>query len=69
MKSNWKKIIENPEQCIGKVVEKHSGRPFKSLRKQNTVKAVIAHPIMEGEQAFTFEEDDTFVAVVQCRLV
>lgn len=53
------------EQMIGQKVEKKSGKPFKSTLKVNTVKSVISHPILQGEEAYTFEEDDSYVSVCQ----
>lgn len=50
-------------------VYKSSGKPFKSGKKVNTVKEIIQHPILKGEQAYTFIEDDSYVSVVQCKKV
>lgn len=55
------------EVWIGKKVRKKSGRPFKSGRKRNTVASVI-DPILH-KPAFTFVEDDSFVAKKSCMLV
>jgi hypothetical protein len=52
---------------IGTKVIKKSGKPFKSTFKVNTVKGIIPHPILAGEEAYTFEEDDSYVSVVQCK--
>lgn len=52
---------------IGQKVEKKSGKPFKSTFKVNTVKGIIPHPILTGKHAYTFEEDDSYVSVVQCK--
>lgn len=56
---------------IGKKVWKNSKtnsgstpKPFKSGLRVNTVTAIIVHPLT-GKDAFTFEEDDSFV---ECRL-
>lgn len=54
---------------IGKKVEKYSGKPFKSGNKINTVKSVTEHPYREGKSAYTFEEDDSFVSVEQCKMI
>lgn len=42
-------------------------KPFKSGKKVNTVKDVIIHPQL-GVPAFTFYEDDSYVACNICRL-
>lgn len=44
---------------------KSEPKPFKSGLKVNTVKGVIQHPFIDC-LAFTFEEDDSFVAVHIC---
>jgi len=54
---------------IGWRVEKKSGKPFKSGLKMNTVKGIIDHLILQGEKAYTFEEDDSYVSCCQCRSV
>jgi hypothetical protein len=51
---------------IGSPVVKHSGKPFKSGNKVNVVKDVIPHPVVLGEWAFTFVDDDSFVACMMC---
>ena len=50
-------------------VYKKSGKPFKSTRKVNTVKDTVEHPLLPGVPAFTFVEDDSYVAVKQCKEV
>ena len=52
---------------IGIKVEKYSKNPFKSTFLKATVKSVIEHPILKNESAFIFEEDDSYVAVIQCK--
>jgi hypothetical protein len=54
-------------EYAGRVVQKKSGKPFKSGSKTNTVKGIVEHPIVIGP-AFTFEEDDSAVAVWQVEL-
>jgi len=54
---------------IGKKVEKYSGKPFKSGKRVNTVKSIAPHPHRDGKEAYTFEEDDSFVSVEQCKIV
>lgn len=57
---------------IGKKVTKaragQNAKPFKSGLKVNTVKGVINHPIL-NVPAFTFEEDDSYVACRICHWV
>lgn len=53
---------------IGRVVEKQSGKPFKSTNKINTVKGLVKNP-QTGHLAFIFEEDDSNVECWRCRLV
>lgn len=57
--------LNNLRSHAGMLVFKPSGKPFKSGRKVNTVKGVVEHPIT-GLPCYTFEEDDTFVAVNRC---
>lgn len=60
-------------KMVGKKVEKSStngkraSKPFKSGSKINTVKSLIEHPQLKT-LAFTFEEDDSYVACNQCFL-
>lgn len=56
------------KDVVGKKVRKKSGKPFKSTYKVNTVKGVIAHPIL-GREAYVFEEDDSYVSAELCELV
>ena len=44
-------------------------KPFKSKNKVNTIKDVICHPILCGELAYTFEEDDSYVSCRHCVIV
>jgi hypothetical protein len=60
--------MDNKEDWIGRKVEKHSHKPFKSQRWVNTVKGVIPHPMRPNCFAFTFEEDDSYVSVEMCKL-
>jgi len=53
---------------IGARVTKISKRPFKSTLKINTVKSMIKHPITLRD-AYTFEEDDSYVEIIKCRIV
>lgn len=51
----------------GERVAKRSGRPFKSGRRTNTVKATAENPRdPRGGQALTFEEDDSVVSARAC---
>ena len=59
----------NNSSVIGKSVIKKSNKPFKSKNKINTIKGIIPHPILANEQAYTFEEDDSFVSIVQCQII
>ena len=62
-------VSQYPYSMIGmKVVKREEGRkhkPFKSGLKINTVKGVVAHPHLHVP-AFTFEEDDSYVACYVC---
>lgn len=60
--------LGNPQDVIGKRIEKKSGKPFKSRLKINTVKGIAPHPVFPDRQAFTFEEDDSLVLVSMCQL-
>jgi hypothetical protein len=53
---------------VGRVVEKHSGKPFKSGQTTATVKSFTTNPRHEDRPAFTFEEDDSVVDAVQVRV-
>lgn len=55
------------QQKVGRKVAKDSGKPFKSGLKQNTVKTVVPHPVL-NIPAFTFVEDDSMVECRQCHL-
>lgn len=43
-------------------------KPFKSGSKINTVRGLILHPIL-GVEAFTFHQDESYVACHSCELV
>ena len=61
--------IENiGKSCIKTSKEGTVPKPFKSGFKTNTIKGVIEHPILVGQFAYTFEEDDSFVEVRRCVL-
>lgn len=47
---------------------KHSGKPFKSGKKINTVKSEMVNP-NTGKPAYTFYEDDSIVDQHICREV
>jgi hypothetical protein len=44
-------------------------KPFKSGLKINTISGVIDHPHIDGELAYTFLEDDSYVACRHCKIV
>lgn len=50
-----------------KRTEKSTSSPFKSTFKINTIKNVIEHPTRKTP-AFTFNEDDSYVACETCRI-
>lgn len=52
-------------KLVGHTVRKLSNKPFKSKSKINTVKGVVVHP-QKNIPAFTFEEDDSYVACNIC---
>lgn len=52
---------------MGLKVSKHSGRPFKSTFKVNTVRGTTIHPT-SGRLCFLFEEDETYVECRTCRI-
>lgn len=61
------------EEWVGHEVRKTSKpgtqpHPFKSGSKVNTVKGIIPHPQLPGKPAFTFKEDDSYVACHTCQL-
>ncbi len=56
------------DSYVGKIVRKKSNKPFKSGLKENTVKALIEHPITK-RPAFTFVEDETYVECRMCTKV
>jgi hypothetical protein len=59
---------ESFHSVIGQRVQKRrSGKPFKSGNKVNTVTGVIKHPKIDV-LAFTFAEDDSYVACHICEL-
>lgn len=51
---------------IGNKVRNKSFKPFKSGLKIHTVKGIIEHPELWGVEAYTFEEDDSYVRVSMC---
>jgi len=53
---------------IGKKVKKKTKNPFKSQFRINTIKDIIKHPKIEGF-AFTFIEDDSYVATNRYEIV
>lgn len=69
-------MLINYNNWIGKKVwkkgqiknQEHNPKPFKSGLKINTVKGIINHPYL-NVPAFTFEEDDSYVACATCLLV
>lgn len=66
LKSDWEKFNRMKwEAHIGKMVEKKSGKPFKSTLLRNKIKGLIMSPIT-NKFAFTFQEDDSFV---ECRMI
>jgi len=62
-------VSQGYEEWIGHKVRKKSPHPFKSGSKINTVKGIIPHPQLPGKPAFTFVEDESYVACHVCRLV
>lgn len=56
---------QEAESLIGKKVRKKSNKPFKSMRRFNTVKGVHRHAL-KRELSFTFEEDDSFISCEMC---
>lgn len=55
-----KKVWKNP-----KTTSKVKAKPFKSKFQVNTVKDVVISPYT-GNEAFTFEEDDSIVECMKC---
>lgn len=49
-------------------VEKHSGKPFKSTLKTNTIKSILKNP-NSGNPAFSFNEDDSVVDIEMCKII
>jgi hypothetical protein len=49
-------------------VTKKSKKPFKSGEKIATVKSIISHPIL-NRPAYTFYEDDSYVACETCNII
>lgn len=59
---------EMARSLVGRVVEKFSGKPFKSGLKTATVRDVVSHQQKPGGGlAFAFVEDDSVVAVEMCK--
>jgi hypothetical protein len=56
------------EQWLGRRVTKITRKPFKSGSRSNTVKGIIEHPVLKHKPAFTFDEDESFVACHVCQL-
>jgi len=54
---------------VGRKVYKPSGKKFKSRLAENTVKAVVDHPVISNLPAFTFHEDNSVVEARRCMLV
>jgi len=48
---------------------KYKPKPFKSGLKINTIKGVITHKQLEGQMAYTFEEDDSYVECRRCEVI
>ena len=59
-KDNW-------ENYIGKEIEKHSGKPFKSGKKTGIAISMGINP-NSGKQGFNMD-DGTIVDCMQCKLV
>lgn len=65
------------EVNIGKKCQKKSinerdkfvPKAFKSRLKVNTIKGVIEHPILIGELAYTFVEDESYVECRRCEVI
>lgn len=53
---------------IGTKVVKHSGKPFKSGKKEGTISGLTTNP-HTGKVAYTFEEDGSVVDAYQCKAV
>ena len=51
------------------IVEKLSGRKFKSGNKQQEVDKTIPSPFKEGDMVYTFFADDSMVSTKACRIV
>lgn len=56
----------NPPLPPGWVVVKTSGKLFKHGGTISTIKGYIEHPHLPGVVAYTFEEDDSYVAIHYC---
>jgi hypothetical protein len=56
-----KKLVIYP---VGTVVEKYSGKPFKSGKKTATIKEIVKNPYNPTDTAYSFEEDDSIVSAV-----
>lgn len=59
----------------GTLVEKKSGKPFKSGLKQNTVKSLVEHPYKtnpetgQGVPSYTFYEDSSIVEAAMVKKI
>jgi predicted TIM-barrel fold metal-dependent hydrolase len=62
--------MDNIGAYVAKLSPTHYAQPsnFKSGSKVNTVKGIIEHPILKVP-AYTFEEDDTYVACHSCHVI
>ena len=58
----------NPEELIGKNVQKISGKTFKHGGKISSVAGVTTN-LLTGRPAFTFKPDDSNVECIRCELV
>lgn len=62
-----KESLDAYQDHIGKQVYKPSGKPFKSRNKINTVTGLMNHPVT-GRACYTFEEDDSHVEIIKCKV-
>jgi len=58
----------NEQLFIGKKVRKISGKPFKYGGKISTVRGVVTNP-HTGRDAYTFDEDDSYVECKRCLVI
>lgn len=52
-----------------KNLKKYKQKPFKSGFKVNTISGVIKHPNLEGQMAYIFEEDKSYVECRRCEII